>query len=241
MKFITTDHIEVPAVTMQQMIEIDRVAMNETGPNLDQMMENAGHTLCHFAIHKLGRDWNHSSILVLAGTGGNGGGGICAARHLANRGAKVTVCIPGSLSLKEATAYQLHILKSTQAKVIYPGDLQSENPILIIDAIIGYSLKGEPSGEVLEMIKWASNKQSYIISLDIPSGIDATSGKRALNYIIPNATLSLALPKTGLLPDVCGELFLVDIGIPPEVYKQQHISYISPFGSDFMIKIKAVK
>jgi len=73
------------------MMEIDRIAMQETGPNLYQMMENAGRNLCTLTIEKLGRNWNKAKILVLAGTGGNGGGGICAARHLANRGADVTV------------------------------------------------------------------------------------------------------------------------------------------------------
>jgi NAD(P)H-hydrate epimerase len=131
--FKTEEGIEVPAVSTEQMIEIDRIAMEETGPNLFQMMENAGRSLAELTIKTLGEKWKLQNIVVLAGTGGNGGGGICAARHLANRGASVKVCITDPKNLKEVTSYQLHILKSTNAKIISIKELRNENPDLIID------------------------------------------------------------------------------------------------------------
>src|SRR5215469_15771025 len=88
-RFITEDGIEVPAVDTDQMREVDRIAVEETGPNLYQMMENAGRNLASLAIEVMGKEWQKAKILVLAGTGGNGGGGICAARHLANRNSTV--------------------------------------------------------------------------------------------------------------------------------------------------------
>src|SRR5215813_10687352 len=94
--FETDQGILVPAVTAEEMREVDRVAVEETGPNLYQMMENAGRNLATLALEILGGYSNRCRILVLAGTGGNGGGGICAARHLANRG------VPVVLSLAEA-------------------------------------------------------------------------------------------------------------------------------------------
>jgi NAD(P)H-hydrate epimerase len=241
MKFITNNGIEVPAVTTEQMIEIDRIAMEETGPNLYQMMENAGRNLCMLTLEKLGADWKKSRILVLAGTGGNGGGGICAARHLANHGADVTVCVTDVSRLKEVPAYQLHILQSTSAKVITVEELKIENPDIILDAIIGYSLTGEPARNALKMIEWASGKSAFIISLDVPSGINSSTGAGAINHIKPNATLTLALPKTGLSPVVSGELYLADIGIPDKVYNQLEISYDPPFGKDFYKKINIVQ
>ncbi|MDX2445153.1 MAG: NAD(P)H-hydrate epimerase [Bacteroidales bacterium] len=237
MKFITTDGIEVPAVSTLQMIEIDRIAMEETGPNLFQMMENAGRNLCLLTLEKLGYKWKTSNILVLAGTGGNGGGGICAARHLANHGVKVTVCITDPEKLKEVTAYQLHILNSTSAEVITINELQRERPDVILDAIIGYNLTGEPTGNALKMIEWASKKSAFITSLDVPSGIDSTTGIKAVNHIQPDATLTLALPKMGLLPEVSGNLFVADIGIPIGVYKKLNLNYKYPFGNNFYVKV----
>lgn len=237
MQFKTKSGIEVPAVTRDQMIEIDRIAIEETGPNLFQMMENAGRNLAELAIETLGKKWKSQKIVVLAGTGGNGGGGICAARHLANHGADVKVCITDSDKIKHVTAYQIHILKSTNAKIISIKELKNENPDLIIDAIIGYSLTGEPKGNSLKLIKWASQQLGIKISLDVPSGINSTTGEASVQHIKPDITMTLALPKTGLLPTVTGELFLADIGIPTNVYEKLNINYRSPFNDKYYIKL----
>ena len=70
--FVTDAGVEVPAVTTAQMREIDRVAIEEVGPNLYQMMENAGRNLALTVTEQLGDDWSSVPIVVLAGTGGNG-------------------------------------------------------------------------------------------------------------------------------------------------------------------------
>jgi len=228
----------VPAVTADQMKEIDRIAIEETGPNLFQMMENAGRNLAELTIKIMDKE-KKKNIIVLAGTGGNGGGGICAARHLANRGYQVKVCVSESSKLKDVPKYQLHILKSTSAKIISIEDLQNENPDLIIDAIIGYSLDGEPKGKALELIKWAESNLGIKISLDVPSGIDATEGRKSEYYIKPDLTLTLALPKTGLLPEVTGELFLGDIGIPQSIYNKVFPRYSQPiFAEGYIVQLK---
>lgn len=237
MKFKTENGIEIPAVTKEQMIEIDRIAMEETGPNLFQMMENAGRNLAELTIKTLGNSWNKSEILILAGTGGNGGGGICAARHLANRGAKVYVCITDIEKLKDVPAYQLHILRSTNAKQIRFKEISQINPDLIIDAIFGYSLTGKPKGISAEMIDWASNKLGIRISLDVPSGVNATSGEKMGTFINPDITMTLALPKTGLLTEITGDLYLADIGIPSKVYEKLNLNYQLPFSEKYYIKL----
>jgi hypothetical protein len=78
------------------MREVDRIAIEETGPNLYQMMENAGRNLALCAIDILGTDWSKAHVVVLSGTGGNGGNGICAARHVANRNLSNGPTIPAS-------------------------------------------------------------------------------------------------------------------------------------------------
>src|SRR6516225_11038317 len=92
-RFVTERGIVVPAVDSAQMREVDRIAVEETGPNLYQMMENAGRNLALLAIQLLDEGWERAKVLVLAGSGGNGGGGICAARHLANHNVNVAVCL----------------------------------------------------------------------------------------------------------------------------------------------------
>lgn len=219
MKFITETRAKLPAVTAEQMKEIDRIAVEKTGPNLFQMMENAGRNLVELILRILDNN-SDQEILVLAGKGGNGGGGICAARHLANRGYTVKVCCSDPAKLSNVAKYQLHILKSTNAKIITIEELSTEKPVLIIDAIIGYSLNGVPKGKELELIKWANSQLAIKVSLDVPSGINATTGETYKYFIKPDITLTLALPKTGLLPNLTGELYLGDIGITKSTIKK---------------------
>ena len=114
--FITEDGVAVPAVTASQMREIDRIAIEETGPNLFQMMENAGRNLALQTIHLLGEGWRNASVVVLAGGGGNGGGGICAARHLANRDIDVALVLSEPDRLGDVPAFQRKVFRSTRGR-----------------------------------------------------------------------------------------------------------------------------
>ena len=231
--FFTTEGFEVPAVTADQMREIDRIAIEETGPNLFQMMENAGRNLASLVMALLGKDWYQTDIIVLAGTGGNGGGGICAARHLANRNAKVKLCVTDPGRLQGVPLFQYHIYQNTSGHAVHADDLGKEKNGLIIDALIGYSLRGAPAGASSELIRWANQAKTPILSLDMPSGMDATTGNTPGDFIQARWTMTLALPKTGLSSVRTGDLYLSDIGIPHHVYDRIKVKYASPFGSDF--------
>ena len=94
-----TPKIEVPSISTEQMIEVDRLMIDHYGIELIQMMENAGRGLALLAKARLGGSVKGVSIMVLAGTGGNGGGAMVAARRLHNWGAKVVIILtkPGEL------------------------------------------------------------------------------------------------------------------------------------------------
>jgi NAD(P)H-hydrate epimerase len=111
------------------------------------------------------------------------------------------------------------------------------NPDIIIDAIIGYSLSSSPQGMVLEIIDFINKNNIPTISLDIPTGILATTGENAGEFVKPDKTITLALPKTGLYPENCGEIILADIGIPTTVFEKAGINYSSPFSSTFYVNI----
>ncbi len=204
----------MPAVTTDQMREVDRLAVEETGLGLLQMMEHAGRNLALQAIDDLGAGWPQAEIVVLAGTGGNGGGGICAARHLANRRARVTLVLSDPTRLSDASRVQHQVYESTPGREVRFEDLDSAPVDLIVDAVIGYSLRGAPRGMAAEMIAWANDSSAPSLALDVPTGIDATSGEAPGIAVRAMSTLTLALPKTGLAPEKSGALVLADIGIP---------------------------
>lgn len=237
--FISVAGFELTAITTEQMREVDRVAMEITGPNIFQMMENAGRNLFSLTVEKLGDGWREARIIVLAGTGGNGGGGICAARHLANHGANVRLCLSNIAKLGEVAAFQRNIYQNAGGIEIDPSQLKTEKSDLIIDALIGYSLQSAPAGMAQTLIRWANGQTSPRLSLDVPSGIDATTGETPGDFIKADWTMTLALPKTGLLPNLTGELYLADIGIPAETYRILEIPYQTPFDCRFYVPIGA--
>ena len=238
--WITDTGVEVPAVTADQIREIDRIAIEETGPNLFQMMENAGRNLALAAIGMLGDDWRDARVLVLAGSGGNGGGGICAARHLANREVDVGVCLAAPDRLGEVPSFQLKVFGEAGGTILEPNQQTIEGADFILDALIGYSLRGAPGGITSDLINWTEECETPVLSLDIPSGVESTTGETPGVVIKPNSTLTLALPKTGLTETNAGEVTLADIGIPVGVYRRMELGYENPFDSRYGVPISVL-
>lgn len=237
-RFFTRNGAEIPAVTADDMREIDRLAVGETGPNLLQMMENAGRNLALLAIELLGHGWRTARYLILAGGGGNGGGGICAARHLANRDLDVRLCLSEPGHMSETAQWQQRIFQFAGGSEIAVEELSGQQPHIILDALIGYGLQSSPNPQVTQIIEWANNSEAPILALDIPSGVDATTGDSPGAAIHPRWTMTLALPKTGLQPGITGDLYLADIGIPKETYRRLKLDYQAPFKNRYWIRLE---
>ncbi len=218
---------DVPCLTTEQMIEVDRAMVEDLRIELIQMMENAGRHLAHLARQRfLGGDPTGRAVTVLAGTGGNGGGALVAARLLHGWGARVVV---GTTRPAErftpVPSHQLEIVSRLGLPVHAAGEMgRVGKPDLILDGVVGYRLKGAPRGGAATLIEWANAQGTDLLALDAPSGVDTTTGTVFDPAIRATATLTLALPKTGLrAPSVerhVGELYLADIGVPPSVYAE---------------------
>jgi NAD(P)H-hydrate epimerase len=218
---------DVPYISTEQMIEVDRAMMEDFRIELIQMMENAGRNLAHLARTRfLGGDPRGKRVVVLAGTGGNGGGALVAARRLSNWGAEVQVYITRPASdFTPVPAHQLDILRRMKARIGIAANLpQQADCQVILDGVIGYSLKGSPRGSAAELIRWANRQGAPILALDAPSGVDATTGTAYDPAIRATATMTLALPKQGFLaPSIAaqlGELYVADISVPPGLYAE---------------------
>jgi NAD(P)H-hydrate epimerase len=223
------DSDQIPYLTADQMLEVDRLMVEDYGIQLIQMMENAGRNLAILAWEEfLNRNPSGKTVDVLAGSGGNGGGALVCARHLINWGAEVKVFLTKPINdLVGVTKTQGEILTRMGQKIGSNNNLHDrDRQDLILDGIIGYSLVGSPRGNAAEMIRWANAGSAPILALDLPSGLDATTGKAKDPVIKAEATMTLALPKTGLKhsPDLVGELYLADIGVPPELYSRQSLN-----------------
>lgn len=234
--FQTASGREVRAVTADEMRSVDRVAVEEVGLQLLQMMENAGRILA-WHVREI-RD-EEGPVTVVAGNGGNGGGGMVCARHLANWAIPVRVILdrpPGDLT--GAAAHQYSILAEmgvpTDTEIAGLSDTRADGAT--VDALIGYGIQGDLRDPAREYIARMNRSTAPVISLDIPSGVDATTGEARGPAIEPERTLTLALPKTGL-DAVSGTLYIADIGIPATVYERLDIAYTSPFGEEDWVEI----
>jgi len=224
------------------MREVDRLMIEEYGIILIQMMENAGRNLTDLAQAMLDNAIAERPVVILAGRGNNGGGGLTAARHLANRGAEVQVITAHPFDrFAGVPAHQLQALLAMGVSVTESGDgWELPSADLVIDALIGYGLAVNPRGAVADLIRLANSHPAPILSLDAPSGLDTTSGVVYEPCIKAAATMTLALPKAGLLaapPAVVGQLFLADNRVPPGLYESLGIELEPLFAADRILRI----
>lgn len=229
--FRTPDGTPVPAVTAAEMAEVDRVATGEFELALLSMMENAGRGLADRSTAT-----PDDRVVVLAGSGGNGGGGLACARHLHNRGAEISVVLDRPPShLAGAAARQWRTVDRAGVGATVGGPLPDAD--VVVDALVGYGLDGAPRGRVAELLPAAAEATGTLVSLDVPSGMDATTGATPGAAVDPDRTVTLALPKTGLRAGG-GELFCVDLAIPDTVFVEAGVEYRRPFGQRASVRLE---
>lgn len=223
-KDVSSDFLKIDTA---EMVEVDRLMMEDYQIDLVRMMENAGRCLAIVAREVfLQGDPEGKRIAVLAGTGGNGGGALVCARRLYNWGAKVEVYMTAdSEKMTPVPGDQRKILEIMGIPVLSGKALPRHKSYdLLIDGIIGYSVKGDPYGIPGDMINWVNSRKEKVLSLDTPSGLDLTTGKIHIPSVKADATLTLAMPKKGLFhadaKNIIGSLFLGDISVPPQLYSE---------------------
>lgn len=220
-------------VNAQQMREMDRFAMEEIGIPGIVLMEAAGQAV----VREVEERYAGAQVVVLAGHGNNGGDAFVVSRHLANMGYQVMTWFTGQ---EDRMGGDCSIAYRALAKSRYPikkldnsnWDLLSydlEHADLIIDGLLGTGIQGplrEPMGKMIQLIN--KQKRGTILSIDIPSGVNADNGEVVGIAVEADVTVTFAYPKWGqyLFPGAsyCGELLIRDISIPSWVGKELKLS-----------------
>jgi len=209
---------ELPWLSVAQMREADRLAVEEFGIDLLQMMEHAGSALAEVVC----RIAPAGPVVVLAGGGNNGGGGLCAARHLAGRGREVHVVMASDLP-GPAAWHHLHTLR---VMGLAPIEEPPDAPV-VVDALVGYGLTGPLRGRPAALAAWSRGR--YVVSLDFPSGHGHAGA------VVPDVTVTLALPKEGLRS--LRPLLLADLGLPRALWRRLGIDVGAVFAPDRILEI----
>jgi NAD(P)H-hydrate epimerase len=227
-------------VSAAQMAEVDDLAVNKFNIGVLQMMEHAGWNLAKLVTSFVRSD---TVVHVLVGRGNNGGGGLCAARHLRNKGVDVCVVLSQQDDNGELIWHHLKTLKAMGVPIEFWEGEFPETGLndVIVDALLGYNLEGDPREPISDIINDANDSGRMIVSLDLPSGLDPDTGKPGDPCIRASATLTLALPKKGFLSEASKEyvgwLYLGDIGIPSELYAVLGMDIEYPFKDEKIVRI----
>ncbi len=211
----------------EQMRQLDREAMESVGIPGIALMENAAREVSLYCYEYL-LAHGLENVLIFAGRGNNGGDGLAAARRLKNKGINVLIYFIGDTAgLSGDALTNFNIVKNMGISVIQDFSCLEDTLSwcdLILDAIFGTGLKGVVKGEAVEVIERINVSGKYVVSCDIPSGIDADTGKVLGCAVKADATVTFALPKVGLLlypgKEYTGEMKVADISIPSFLYQR---------------------
>jgi len=212
-------------VSGQVMQLIDQRTIREFGIAGLTLMENAGKA-CADAISETFGPGAGKRLLVVAGKGNNGGDGYVIARLLKQRGWEVRVLLLAHPSEVTGDAATNLALLDRGCLILPPAGAPLPFEVfrgvdLIVDALLGTGVKSEVTGAFRDAIEMINASGLPVVAVDIPSGVDAGSGRVLGAAVRADLTVSFALAKFGnvLYPGagLCGRLVVADIGMPPEV------------------------
>jgi NAD(P)H-hydrate epimerase len=193
----------VRVVTSDEMRELDRRATDEFGIPSLLLMENAGAAVARTAAQMLATRQSHTHpprTVVVAGRGNNGGDGFVAARHLHADGWDVRMVLAGPEERVQGDArVNLETLRRAGVPLeVVETALDRFEADLIVDALLGTGLRGDPTGLSAGLIEAINRSQAPVLAVDVPSGLDADTGRAAV-CVRAACTVTFALPKAGLL------------------------------------------
>lgn len=198
-----------------QMKEVDRFSIEEAGIPSLVLMERAALAVCEVIREKAGE---HARVLCVCGNGNNGADAAACARILTGWGYKASVCLVGNMDkATDELKLQLDILKKINVSTVTLDKLNDYD--VIVDGIFGVGLSRGIEGEMIGIFWRISHCKKMVIAVDVPSGVNATTG-HVMNFAInANYTVTFGYMKTGLIlypgNDCAGEIVVADCGFAP--------------------------
>lgn len=231
------------------MRDIQRSAQEDFGLDLLQLIENGGRAISRIGLEMLGGKGRLQRVLILAGGGNKGATGLSAARHMTNWGLAVEVVL-GEVEADMSFTAQRQVKILTESGIIQAESASSEITLeehlaradLVVDALVGYGLTGPPLGMTAAVTGLATAAKCPVIAIDVPTGVNASTGVASAPSIKASTTVMLDLPKRGVLETHCractGDLYLADLGIPRAVYERFGISVSGVFTEGPIVRVR---
>ncbi|MCM8808567.1 MAG: NAD(P)H-hydrate epimerase [Candidatus Omnitrophica bacterium] len=218
-------------LTKKEIMRIEKETMEKFGISNLILMENAGRE-SFYIIKKELKNIKNRKFFVFCGKGNNGGDGFVLSRYLFNYGVDVKVFYFGEISnFTEISLINFNILKKLKIDIERINVLKLKNMNIgsadvVIDAILGIGIKGIIEGEMKDVIEFINKNSNFIISIDIPSGLDADTGEIYGICVKSNLTISMGFLKKGFFigkgPEYTGKIKIADIGFPKFYYEEDN-------------------
>ena len=210
-------------LTREQARELDRIAIKQMGIPGIELMGKAGSAVAEYAQNMVAGIHN-PKIAIICGKGNNAGDGYRAAYELQKVCVNPQVfIIPDKIEIKGDSLFYYSKCVENNVVLNHSVDPPKQQFDLIIDAILGTGFKGELRNPILEYTKWISNQNSLILSIDIPSGVNANNGNVADYAIMADTTVTMGMTKVGMTIEPgkshCGEIIPIEIGFP-DIYEE---------------------
>ncbi|PJC47012.1 MAG: NAD(P)H-hydrate epimerase [Candidatus Omnitrophica bacterium CG_4_9_14_0_2_um_filter_42_8] len=204
-------------VSVKEMRELDRIAIEDNGIPSIALMENAGRAVSEIALAGL-KNIKNKKAAVFCGSGNNGGDGFVTARYLFNKGINVSVYLIGKrANLKNDPKVNAEALDNIGVEIREISAPVSLDYGLIIDAVFGIGLNGVVKEPAKSIISDLNKKSAVVISVDVPSGLDADTGEILGVSVKAGITVTMQFPKQGFYKnkglEYTGKIITVDIGI----------------------------
>lgn len=230
-----------------EMREVENAAINKLGIPSICLMENAGREVAVITRQHLKE--NNDKVVIIAGKGNNGGDGYVAARYLFNWGIDVKVFLTVSSALITGDARRnldiilnmgIYAAEISQREHLKFLEKSIKDSNVIIDAIYGIGLSGEVTGIAKEIIDMINQSNKFVISVDVPSGLNASTGHVEGCAVMADKTVAIQFIKPGLIVfpgiDYTGELVIADAGIPYKAVENIKYKYNLITGKDVKLK-----
>ena len=223
------------AATAAEMREIDRIAISDYGIPGAVLMENAGVAVIRHLTTVM-EVLSERKFCIFAGKGNNGGDGYVIARHLVNQGARVkvfllgekaSVCGDARINLDIIEKMNIDIIEITSERDWDKVRVAATFADCLVDALLGTGFCGEVGGDMARVIDSINAAGKLVVAVDIPSGVEADTGRICGKAVRAAHTVTFCLPKPGLFlypgAEFAGELMVADIGIPTAIVTRQQI------------------
>jgi hydroxyethylthiazole kinase-like uncharacterized protein yjeF len=222
-------------LTNEQMQKVDEETILTTCPGIE-LMERAGKNVALFILNKFEPETRKAVIFV--GPGNNGGDGLVIARYLCEAGWTCSVHLlknPEKFTPDASKNYQrfAKILETNKKAREFDANRpdwpdraveDTEDADVIVDSLFGTGINGAPRGKALEMIELINTLEGPVVSVDIPSGVNGTTGDAGGEAVVADMTVTIGAPKLGLMfhpgKSLAGEVSVIDIGFPDEIIEK---------------------